>query len=84
MYKVRLTKIESNHNNLRTDTIEGCTAKLPQVREPFCMYAEPIDPDASVRFIKTTLVAEITSPVVGEFEFKTKNSTYRLTVLEHS
>jgi hypothetical protein len=79
--KVKLEKLQSNHNNLRTDTVEGAAIGLPMVGESFRMVSDPIDPKKDGRFI-------ITSPVQGfarignAITFVTANSTYRLTVQE--
>jgi hypothetical protein len=79
--KVRLTKIKSNHNNLRTDVIEGHAENLPILGEDFFMHAAPLaivpETGRALRFIRTTPVTSIT-----EVGFNTANSEYKLEVLD--
>jgi len=79
-FKVLLTKVESNHNNLRTNEIEGLTLELPTVGKGFNMSGEPLDKAMSVRVINTTEIKEIEGSE-NDFTFKTLNSTYKLKVL---
>lgn len=81
-YKVKLTKIKSNHSNLRTDVIEGTTYALPEVGDSFAMFGEPLDPTVgNVRGVYTTEI-KVCERVGNEFQFVTENSTYKLEVLE--
>lgn len=75
--KVRLTRLESSHRNLRTDSVEGDAPRLPKVGHRFSMAAAPLDPAADIRLIETSPVFEL---VPGGF--KTMNSHYQLEVLE--
>lgn len=79
MFKVTLKKIESSHNNLRTDEIEGMTLSMPELDKTFFMYTESsFTPDAT-RFILTSPVKEMRSLSENEILFKTLNSVYVLT-----
>lgn len=80
IFKVLLTKVESNHNNLRTNEIEGATLALPEIGKGFDMSGEPLDPAMAVRVINTTEIKELEQNG-DEFTFKTLNSTYKLKVL---
>jgi len=80
-YKVRLTKIKSNHNNIRTSTVEGVTYKLPEVGDTFTLFAEPLDPHFDLRGVYTTEV-KLVERIGNEFQFSTANSTYKLELLE--
>lgn len=42
MYSVRLIKVTSNHNNLRTVQIVGLTHELPEVGQPFTLLGDPL------------------------------------------
>jgi hypothetical protein len=78
--KVKLTKLSSTHQNLRTDTIEGNADLLPEVGQCFAMTAEPLDPRASFRWVRTTPIQSIEA--MGDtYRFTTENSTYQLEVL---
>jgi hypothetical protein len=77
MIKAKLVKIESTHNNLRTNEIVGEFSYSPEVGHVFRFYSKPLDPDASIRVITTSSVQSINGQ-----EFKTRNSTYRLEVDE--
>ena len=74
-YKVKLTKKQSSHNNVRTNEIVGYAYALPQEGDHFCMFSEGLE--MGVRIIKTTPIVALT-----EGEFKTQNSTYGFEVIE--
>lgn len=74
MYLGLLKKVESNHNNLRTETVEG-TFKIPVVGEDFVLYGEGLK--FGTRIVRTTPVQEVTQDG-NVINFKTRNSTYRV------
>lgn len=80
-YRVRLTKIHSSNKNIRTESVEGITKQLPTEGHAFLMTADPIDPLADIRLIQTTVVESVES-VGNEYRFYTRNSYYKLEVLE--
>jgi hypothetical protein len=80
-YQVKLTKIKSTHNNLRTDVIEGKTFKLPEVGDSFAMFGEPLTEGFDTRAVYTTEI-KVCDRQGNEFMFVTENSTYKLEVLE--
>ena len=73
---VKLTRIKSNHNNLRTDEVEGYCYRLPVMNEPFVMYGPPLE-YGSIRNITTTRVLEMET-LGNSINFKTRNSLYNL------
>lgn len=73
---VKLTRLKSNHNNLRTDTVEGYCTRLPVMNEPFTMYSEPLT-TGSIRQILTTRVLEMET-LGNSINFKTRNSVYNI------
>ncbi len=79
MYKVKLTKVRSNHNNLRTDEILGVTEKLPTKGEDFNLLGKGLE--FGTRSVRTTPVEKI-EQIDNEYLFHTRNSTYKLEVLE--
>lgn len=84
MYKVKLTKIKSSHNNLRTDEIEGETEHLPEVGRSFILKAEPLENlEANFRSVYTTEIEHVEKHENG-YRFNTKNSIYHLEVLDES
>jgi hypothetical protein len=81
MYKVKLTKIQSAHDNVRTKVIVGDTNFLPELHHHFLMYAEPLEEkEANVRIIRTTPVTSI-QKADGKYKFTTRNSEYELELL---
>lgn len=76
-YSVRLTKILSNHQFLRTDVVEGITENLPMFNESFCMLAESLTEGKQVRSVNTSPVQSI-EEIDGKILFKTNNSVYEL------
>jgi hypothetical protein len=79
--KVRLSRIESNHKNLRTDFVDGWANDLPVVGRRFQMTAPPLE-IGHFRFIWTTPVRELNSLGESTYQFRTENSLYELEVLE--
>lgn len=73
---VKLTKIKSSHQILRTETVVGDAAELPAVGKRFTMTSEPLDTGMDIRFIQTSAVTEVTAT-----GFTTANSEYQLEVL---
>lgn len=77
MIKVKLTRIKSNHSNLRTDEVVGIVVYgLPQVGHCFGLAAESLDPSKDIRGVLTTPVTELEGNT-----FKTRNSEYKFEVL---
>jgi hypothetical protein len=77
MIHCKLTKIQSTHQKLRTDVIEGWCYHLPIVGEAFSIFSDPLDPEMQVRVVRTSTVVDV---YVDRFE--TLNSTYELVVLQ--
>jgi len=75
-FKGILKKIESNHNNLRTNEVEGVFS-LPQVGEAFILFGKGLD--FGTRLIFTTPVKNFNEK---NMTFTTENSTYFLTIEE--
>jgi hypothetical protein len=78
-FKVILTKVESNHNNLRTNEIDGLTLSLPEKGKFFQMVAPPLE-SGSIRSVTTTEIKELEKTSEDSYTFKTQNSTYKLKV----
>jgi hypothetical protein len=76
-FKVKMVKKESNHNNLRTNEIEGFSNKLPFVGENFILLSKGLE--QGVRVVRTTSVTELEGNT-----FKTLNSIYIFDVLEEN
>lgn len=74
--KVRLTKIESSHNNLRTDIVEGDLLYWPGVGESIIVTAKPLV-EGGMRLVRTSPVSKIEGDL-----FHTLNSVYRLERLD--
>jgi transcription-repair coupling factor (superfamily II helicase) len=81
--RVKLTKIESNHNNLRTNSIEGECKTFPEVNSGLVILADPLEKGMDVRIVNTSIIKEIRTIGVNDFMLKTLNSLYRLEVLDN-
>lgn len=80
MYYGLLRKIETNHQRLRTETVQGDFEKLPVVGESFVIASEPLDPAATIRIVTTSVVQKIEQRGY-DITFHTLNSVYGLYVL---
>jgi len=79
MYNIILTKLCSNHNNVRTPIVEGECTYLPIKGRIFTMVAPPLDGAKMVRFLHTTVVQDCINDGIT-YMFHTRNSTYRLDI----
>lgn len=79
--KVCLTRIESTHNNLRTDVVEGEALWEPVVGSHFVMTAKSLTDPVKTRVITTSTITSI-SLLDNRIFFETENSTYCLEKLE--
>jgi hypothetical protein len=77
MHNVKLTKLCSNHDAIRTATITGECVLLPIKGRIFTMVALPLDKTKVVRYIHTTVIQDIINDGTT-YMFHTRNSTYRL------
>ena len=66
---------------LRTDVVEGVFAEAPEKDSYFIMFAKSIDPNGFARRISTSRIQEVTTEG-NSITFRTRNSTYKLTILE--
>ena len=83
MLKVKLKKIESMHNNLRTNEMEGKVTHIPEEGYPFQIFGESLTEGADFRTITTTVVKKSEYKEDSRrFIFKTENSLYELKVLD--
>ncbi len=80
MFNVKLTQIESTHNIVRTKITEGKTHSLPEVGQPFQLFADPLQKGYDYRDIRTSYVQSVVQDKNG-FTFKTLNSTYRVELI---
>jgi len=81
MYEVRLVKIQSNHNNLRTNEIVGKCMELPEVGKTFLMTAPPLE-EGNLRIVLTTEIKECSFlKEESKYLFQTQNSKYELHLL---
>lgn len=80
---VKLTKIESNHNNLRTNDMVGTTAQIPEVGHEFIILGESLSFKGGARVIHTTEIKDVKLDLANKkMTFQTQNSTYDLEVLD--
>lgn len=74
--KIRMTRIESNHENLRTPFVEGILLTPLEVGEEILVAAEPLNKAFAVRYVTTTPIQRIEGNV-----YHTANSVYLIEVL---
>ena len=79
MFKARMTKLLSNHDNLRDGVVEGDLRSLPVVGEGV-IITSPRE-DGLIRYVSTSPVDNIHHKEDGSYVILTKNSTYRLEIL---
>lgn len=75
----RLERVESTNNNMRTKMMVGTAPFMPECGHRFQIFGEPIDKTQDVRVITTSVVQAIKIDSDLGIEFRTMNSTYRLT-----
>jgi hypothetical protein len=74
--KVRLTRIESSHNNLRTNSVEGFLHTELKVGNPIVVTAAPLNKSFDARAVTTTDIERIEGN-----RYYTRNSIYEIEVL---
>ena len=74
---VKLTKLYSTHNRVRTNIIIGQCESWPAVGQSFTMTAPPLHIAYGMRVVVTTPIVELEGSE-RLCVFKTHNSTYRL------
>jgi hypothetical protein len=83
MLEVILSRLESVHENLRTDEVEGRTHSLPEIGKSFSLTGKSLTEGCTARAVITTEVKRIRlHPEEGSLEFWTENSHYGLQVLD--
>ncbi len=78
-YKITLTKINSTHQNLRTNEVEGECQDLPEVGKRFMLLGKGLE--FGTRMVMTTEVTRrIDTERAGKsvISFSTANSVYEL------
>jgi hypothetical protein len=77
--QVKLTRITSSHDNLRTTDVVGEASAPPTVGHRFVMTAAPLEA-GDIRIVDTSPVQSVEAD--GDFyTFRTLNSVYTLSVL---
>lgn len=80
-FKVRLVKVASNHNNLRTNEIEGVCERLPSLGNRFILTAPPLEA-GDMRMVFTTEIKSMAyDSDKKKYDFHTQNSHYELYIL---
>ena len=79
---IKLTKIESKNDNLRTKEIEGNAPYLPEIGLSFVMFAEPLTEGTHIRQVTTSVVESMNKISANKIRFKTMNSTYEIEILD--
>lgn len=83
MYFLTLTKIHSEHNNLRTEIVKGYTQELPVAGESFVIFNdEPLAEWANHRCVTTSVVKHVEWDSESSLVFVTQNSVYALNKIE--
>ena len=79
--RVRLTRLASENQNLRTPSVEGTTYQLPTIGCCMVVWGEPLDPQADIRMVKTSEIQAVYARQGQGQRFDTFNSQYLLEVL---
>lgn len=86
MIRVKMTKTSDNSNDLRTNSVEGETARLPRVNECFAVTCESIDPNMDFRLVRTSVVQSVNVSTSKDgariYQITTLNSVYDVEVLD--
>lgn len=83
MYDVILTRLSSQHRNLRTDEVRGRAEELPRKGERFVLVGPPLTEGAPFRAVTTSEIQEVRHhSEEGSLEFWTENSHYGLQILD--
>ena len=82
MSKIKLTKIESSHNNVRTKETIGEAPILPEIGKSFILFGDSLEFEGGIRTIHTSTIEEIEKITEKELIIKTLNSTYKIEILE--
>lgn len=77
---VTLKKIESSHDNLRTDEVYGFATLMPEEGSGFMMFSKSLTGDDLARVIKTSKITSVENVGDDEIVFRTQNSTYLIQV----
>jgi hypothetical protein len=78
-YKVKLTKVSTNKNGMRTPIVEGYCDELPTVGQGFILLTEPLE-TGDVRKVWTSNVKAFSVEEPKEMQFTTQYSEYRLEI----
>ena len=70
MIDVVLTRLQSSHQNLRSDEIEGTAPSLPQVGKNFILFGDPLAKGAIARLVATTPVKRLHPHLHDEVSFR--------------
>ena len=78
-FKLKLTKLESNNENLRTEIVIGESFEFPpSVGMNFTMVSDSLTVERDYRVITTSTVQGVRKTSKNVCEFCTMNSKYRL------
>lgn len=80
-----LSKVETNHNRVRTDEVSGEFYSTPEVGKNFIIFGEALCPvvksAGGFRQVHTSTVQKVDfNAELNEFIFRTLNSTYKLRI----
>jgi hypothetical protein len=82
MLEVKLTRIQSTNDNLRTPSVEGVAQEIPRVDSRFLMFSKGLE--FGTRLVCTTEVKEVvlidSTELTDTYRFTTQNSEYELRV----
>ena len=87
-YPLSITKMKSltdykNEHPLRTDSIEGWSAMLPETGRSFVMYSKSLDPTMDVRQVTTSQIQRIEKVSNTLWYLHTLNSIYAWQYMGH-
>jgi hypothetical protein len=74
---LQLVKTRHKSSPIRTEKVFGVEVFEPEVGEPYMIHAPPLDPEMSIRVIRTSVVQKIEKGD-GFILLETLNSTYKV------
>jgi hypothetical protein len=80
MYRVKLTKINSTNDNVRTNEVAGVASTLPVIGLRFQMLSAPLE-TGNVRYVDTSPIQNIFKVDDKTQTLHTMNSIYELEII---
>ena len=77
----RLTKIKTNHDRLRTESVDGTILKSPVIGDTLVLIGKPLDENLDHRYVETSKILSIDIQE-NIWILATLNSQYKLEIVD--